>query len=139
MKILILCTGNSCRSQMAEGYLKQFVGDTAEVYSAGVETHGVNPRAIKIMAADGIDISQHTSNHIDEYADLQFNHIITVCDHAKERCPVFPSKAKQHHYNFPDPAKATGTEEEIMKSFKKTRNMIKDYLREFVKREMVSV
>lgn len=139
MKILILCTGNSCRSQIAEGYLKQFLGDTAEVYSAGVETHGVNPRAIQIMDEDNIDISNHTSNHIDEYENIQFDHIITVCDHAKERCPVFPSEAKHHHYNFPDPAKATGTEEEILKSFETTRNLIKNYLKDFVKKELVSV
>ena len=139
MKILILCTGNSCRSQIAEGYLKTFLGETAEVYSAGVETHGVNPRAIQIMTEDGIDINDHTSNHIDEYADLKFDHIITVCDHAKERCPVFPSEAQQHHYNFPDPAKATGTEEEILKSFRTTRNMVKNYLREFVKKELATL
>jgi len=137
MKILILCTGNSCRSQMAEGYLKQFLGDSAEVYSAGVETHGVNPWAIKIMEADGIDISNHTSNHIEEYLGMEIDHVITVCDNAKERCPVFPSNAKQHHYNFPDPAKATGTEEEILKSFATTRNLIKNYLKEFVKKELV--
>lgn len=139
MKILILCTGNSCRSQIAEGYLKQFLGDSAEVYSAGVETHGVNPRAIKIMAADDIDISNHTSNHIDEYADIQFDHVITVCDSAKERCPVFPSSAKLHHEDFPDPAKATGTEEEIMKSFETTRNIVKNYLKDFVKKELAFI
>ena len=139
MKILILCTGNSCRSQIAEGYLKQFLGDSAEVYSAGVETHGVNPRAIQIMADDNIDISNHTSNHIDEYAAIQFDHVITVCNSAKEKCPVFPSSAKQHHEDFPDPAKATGTEEEIMKSFETTRNIIKAYLKEFVKKELAIV
>lgn len=139
MKILILCTGNSCRSQIAEGYLKKFLGNSAEIYSAGVETHGVNPRAIQIMAADEIDISTHTSNHIDEYSDIQFDHVITVCDSAKEKCPVFPSTATQHHQDFPDPAKAEGTEEQIMKSFRITRNLVKDYLRDFVKREFAIV
>ncbi|HEY0668014.1 MAG TPA: arsenate reductase ArsC, partial [Sphingobacteriaceae bacterium] len=100
-KILILCTGNSCRSQIAEGYLRQFAGDKAEVYSAGVETHGVNPRAMATMLEDGIDISGHTSNHVDEYRAIDFDYVITVCDNAKERCPVFPSSARQIHQNFP--------------------------------------
>jgi arsenate reductase len=131
-KILVLCTGNSCRSQIADGYLKHFAGDRAEVYSAGVETHGVNPRAIAIMAEDGIDISQNTSNNVSEYTGIDFDYVITVCDNAKERCPVFPSKAKQFHHNFPDPAKATGTEEVVMAEFRKVREMIKEYTRNFV-------
>ena len=93
-KVLVLCTGNSCRSQIAEGYLRHFVGDKAEVYSAGVETHGVNPRAIATMKEDGIDISKHTSNNIDEYFDIDFDFVITVCDNAKERCPFFPTNAE---------------------------------------------
>ncbi len=125
--ILVLCTGNSCRSQIAEGYLRHFFGNVANVYSAGVETHGVNPRAVAIMAEDGIDISHHTSNHVDEYAEIPFDLILTVCDHAKERCPYFPSQAVRLHYNFPDPAKATGSEEEVMKSFRTTRDLIKSY------------
>ncbi|MFN5640814.1 MAG: arsenate reductase ArsC [Sphingobacteriales bacterium] len=131
-KILILCTGNSCRSQMAHGYLKKFVGTKAEIYSAGVETHGVNPRAIAIMAEDGIDISLHTSNNISEYVSIDFDFVITVCDHAKERCPYFPTTAKQLHYNFPDPARSKGTDEEIYKEFRNTRDMIKQYCIEFV-------
>ena len=131
-KILVLCTGNSCRSQIAEGYLRQFAGDKAEVYSAGVETHGVNPRAIATMQEDGIDITQHTSNNVDEYQDVDFDYVITVCDNAKERCPVFPSTAKQFHYNFPDPAKATGTEEEIEEAFRQVRNQIKEYSQQFI-------
>jgi arsenate reductase len=102
------------------------------VYSAGVETHGVNPRAIAIMAEDGIDISQNTSNNVSEYTGIDFDYVITVCDNAKERCPVFPSKAKQFHHNFPDPAKATGTEEVVMAEFRKVREMIKEYTRNFV-------
>ena len=124
-KILVLCTGNSCRSQIAEGYLRHFAGDHAEIYSAGVETHGVNPRAIAIMKEDGIDISAHTSNNIDEYRDIDFDFVITVCDNARERCPYFPTKAQKFHYNFPDPAKATGTETEIMAEFRTVRDMIK--------------
>lgn len=131
-KILVLCTGNSCRSQIAEGYLRYFAGDKAEVYSAGVETHGVNPRAIATMAEDGIDISGHTSNNITEYQDIPFDFVITVCDNAKERCPFFPTTAQKFHENFPDPAKATGTEAEIMQQFRKVRQVIKDYTQSFV-------
>ena len=130
-KILVLCTGNSCRSQIAEGYLRHFLGDKAEVYSAGVETHGVNPRAIEIMKEDGIDISSHTSNHIDEYSGIDFDFVLTVCDNAKERCPFFPTKAKKLHQNFNDPAKATGTEEAILLEFRAVRETIKEYCSTF--------
>ena len=130
--ILVLCTGNSCRSQIAEGYLRHFAGEKAEIYSAGIETHGVNPRAISIMKEDGIDISKHTSNNIDEYLDIDFDFVITVCDNAKEHCPIFPTKAKKFHYNFPDPAKSKGTEEEVLEEFRQVRQMIKDYSKQFV-------
>jgi arsenate reductase (thioredoxin) len=129
--VLVLCTGNSCRSQMAEGYLRKFAGDKAVIYSAGVETHGVNPRAIAVMKEDGVDISGHTSNNMDEYADIPFDIVITVCDNARERCPYFPGSAKKFHHNFPDPAKAVGTEEVIMDSFRSTRDMIKEWCRDF--------
>jgi len=131
-KILVLCTGNSCRSQMAEGYLRHFANGNAEVYSAGVETHGVNPKAIAIMQEDGIDISNHTSNNIDEYFDIDFDFVITVCDNAKERCPFFPTKAKKFHHNFSDPAKATGTDEEINEQFREVRQQIKEYCERFI-------
>ncbi|HEU4470458.1 MAG TPA: arsenate reductase ArsC [Flavisolibacter sp.] len=131
-KILVLCTGNSCRSQMAEGYLRYFAGGRAEVYSAGVETHGVNPKAIAIMKEDGIDISAHTSNHMDEYRHLSFDYVITVCDNAKESCPYFPAGAKSFHHNFPDPAKASGTEEEVREQFRTVRNQIRSYAQSFV-------
>ena len=131
-KVLVLCTGNSCRSQIAEAYLRHFAGEKAEIYSAGVETHGVNPRAISTMKEDGIDISQHTSNNIDEYFNIDFDVVITVCDNAKERCPFFPTKAKKFHQNFPDPAKATGTDEAILEQFREVRQMIKSYSQEFV-------
>ena len=136
-KILVLCTGNSCRSQLAEGYLRHFAGDKALVYSAGVETHGVNPRAIATMKEDGIDISGHTSNNILEYTGIEFDYVITVCDNAKERCPYFPSKAQKFHYNFPDPAKATGTEAEIEKAFSDVRALIKKYCADFIKNNLV--
>lgn len=135
-KILVLCTGNSCRSQIAEGYLRHFAGDKAAIYSAGVETHGVNPRAIQTMQEDGIDISHHTSNHIDEYQDVDFDFVITVCDNARERCPYFPTKAQKFHYNFPDPAKATGTEAEIREQFREVRELIKSYCQAFVEENL---
>ena len=131
-RILILCTGNSCRSQIAEGYLKKIAGNKAEVYSAGVETHGVNPRAIATMKDDGIDISANTSNNVNEYKNINFDFVITVCDNAKERCPYFPSGAVRLHKNFPDPAKATGIETEIMQQFATVRDMIRQYCEQFV-------
>lgn len=134
--ILILCTGNSCRSQIAEGYFRFFAKGKANIYSAGIETHGVNPRAIQVMAEDDIDSSAHTSNHVDEYLDIPFDFVITVCDNAKEACPYFPGNVKRFHYNFPDPAKATGSEEDIMKEFRRVRDMIKTYSADFVKKHL---
>lgn len=131
-RILVLCTGNSCRSQIAEGYLKYFAKDKAAIYSAGIEVHGVNPRAIETMKEDGIDISHHTSNSIDEYRNINFDFVITVCDNAKERCPYFPTSAKKFHQNFSDPSKATGTREEIKEQFRQIRQQIKDYCKKFV-------
>ena len=117
---------------MAEGYLKHFAGDKAEVYSAGVETHGLNPKAVQVMKEDGIDISGHSSNHVNEYRNIDFDYVITVCDNAKESCPFFPSKAKKFHYNFPDPAKAAGTGQQVMQQFREVREMIKQYSKKFV-------
>ena len=131
-KVLVLCTGNSCRSQIAHGYLKHFAKEKAEIYSAGIETHGVNPKAIETMAADGVDISNHTSNNVEEYTNIDFDYVITVCDNAKESCPYFPTKAVKLHYNFPDPAKAKGTEEEVKAEFASVRGMIKSYCENFV-------
>jgi arsenate reductase len=130
--ILVLCTGNSCRSQIAHGFLAAMTAGKAHVYSAGVETHGVNPKAIATMKEIGIDISHHSSNNITEYLDVNFDYVITVCDNAKERCPYFPTKAVKLHYNFPDPAKAIGTEDEINEQFKSVRTMIKTYCEKFV-------
>jgi len=134
--ILVLCTGNSCRSQIAEGYLRYFAGSKANIYSAGIETHGVNPQAIHVMADDGIDISTHTSNNVDEYLHIPFDVVITVCDNANEACPYFAGKVQRFHYNFPDPAKATGTPEEVMNEFKRVRDMIKAYAADFVKQHI---
>ena len=130
--ILVLCTGNSCRSQIAHGFLASMTAGKANIYSAGVETHGVNPKAISTMQEICIDISHHTSNNITEYLGVNFDYVITVCDNAKERCPYFPTKAVKLHYNFPDPAKATGTEEEINDQFRAVRSLIKDYCEKFV-------
>lgn len=131
--ILVLCTGNSCRSQIAHGYLEHFTdGRKVKVYSAGVETHGVNPRAIATMQEDRIDISHHTSNNVDEYASIAFDYIITVCDNAKERCPFFPSHAKRLHYDFPDPAKFIGSEDATRSEFSRVRTLIKAYCKSFV-------
>lgn len=131
--VLVLCTGNSCRSQIAHGYLEYFTdGRQVKVYSAGVETHGVNPKAIATMQEDNIDISHHTSNNIEEYFAVEFDFVITVCDIAKEACPYFPTKAKKYHYNFPDPAKTTGTDGEVKEKFRAVRQLIRDYCEEFV-------
>lgn len=130
--ILVLCTGNSCRSQMAHGYFQHFAGDRAKVYSAGVEVHGLNPKAVAAMREDGIDISHHTSNLVDEYQNIDFDFVITVCDNAKERCPYFPTKAQKFHHNFRDPSKTVGTPEEIDADFRKVRDEIKEYSRSFV-------
>ena len=131
-KILVLCTGNSCRSQMAEGYLRHFADGKALIYSAGLETHGVNPKAISVMQEDGIDISNHTSDNVERYKDIDFDFVITVCDHANENCPVVFTNGKRLHHNFPDPAKATGTVDEIKTAFIHTRDLIKQYCKEFV-------
>jgi len=126
--ILVLCTGNSCRSQMAHGYLSKFSKGKATVYSAGIETHGLNKNAVSIMNKDGVDISQHTSNNVTEYSKIDFDIILTVCDHANENCPFIPSKnAIRIHHNFEDPSKVIGTKEEIENAFIKTRDEIREY------------
>lgn len=116
---------------MAHGYLTQFSGESTEVYSAGVETHGVNPKAIEAMKEVGIDISHHTSNNVTEYDDVAFDYIITVCDSARERCPYYPSSATLFHNSFPDPFGATGTEEEVAAVFNGVRDQIAVYMKEF--------
>lgn len=132
--VLVLCTGNSCRSQLAEGYLRHFAAESI-IYSAGIETHGVNPNAIATMKSDGIDISSHTSNNVTEYLDIQFDLILTVCDHASENCPYIPGDSKRVHHNFPDPAKFVGTDEERVIEFARVRDLIKVYCKELVVNE----
>jgi arsenate reductase len=131
-KVLVLCTGNSCRSQIAEGFLRHLAGDKLDVFSAGIETHGLNMKAVETMREEGIDISHHTSNHVDEYSAIDFDFVITVCDNAEKDCPVFPSRANKFHHNFPDPAKASGTSEEVYEQFRKVRQEIKDFCRRFI-------
>ncbi len=134
--ILVLCTGNSCRSQMAEGYLRFFAGKKAAVYSAGTNPQEVHRKAISAMYEDGIDLRSHTSNHVDEYKDIAFDYIITVCDNAKEQCPYIPGNAIRVHHSFPDPASATGTVEEIRQQFRTVRNMIKEYSKDFAEKNL---
>lgn len=135
--ILVLCTGNACRSQMAHGYLAHFGGSDVTIYSAGIETHGVNPTAIQVMQEDGIDISSHTSNNVDEYTALDMDMVITVCDNAQENCPYFPGKVQRFHQSFTDPGKATGTEEEILNEFRSVRDQIKAYSERFISNEVL--
>ena len=114
---------------MAHGYLNKFASESTLVYSAGVETHGINADAIKIMAEDGLSLVGHTSNHVDEYAGIDFSLIITVCDNASERCPVFPSTATRLHQNFPDPSRFEGSPEEKKREFRRVRDLIKNYMK----------
>ena len=129
-KILVLCTGNSCRSQMAEGLLSYFSTNT-KVYSAGTKPEKVNPYAIKAMAEMGIDISQNTSSHADEYANIDFDYVFTVCDNAKEICPIYPKVKQMIHHSFTDPADATGTQQEQLKVYIEVRNQLRDYFKAF--------
>ncbi|MCX7768326.1 MAG: arsenate reductase ArsC [Flavobacteriales bacterium] len=133
-RVLVLCMGNSCRSQMAEGYLRHLGGDVLEVYSAGLEAHGLNPLAVQVMAEDGVDISSHTSDTLHKYEGQEFDYVITVCDHAREQCPWFPNRAKSIHRSFPDPAKAKGSEEEVLKQFREVRDSIKSFCKEFIQK-----
>ena len=128
IKVLFLCTGNACRSQIAEGWAKHLKSDSIEAYSAGVHPIGVHPNAIKIMAQADVDISNQTSDHIDDFGDIDFDYVITLCDNAKQSCPVFSGNAKIIHRPFYDPYFATGTEEEIMAEFRKARDEIKAFI-----------
>ncbi|OCT12745.1 arsenate reductase (thioredoxin) [Paenibacillus pectinilyticus] len=132
--VYFLCTGNSCRSQIADGYLKALGGEKYEVKSAGLEAHGLNPRAVATMKEDGVDISNHTSDVIDPEVLAGADYIITLCGHANDNCPVVRNdKAERWHWGFDDPAKATGTEEEITAKFNEVRESIKRRIEQFVK------
>lgn len=132
-RVLILCTGNSARSQMAEGLLRHDGGDRFEVESAGVISSFVRPQAIAAMKEIGIDISGHRSKSVDEFTGQEFDYVITVCDNAKESCPVFPGKTQRIHWSFDDPAEATGSDEEKLAVFRRVRDEIRDRLGEFIK------
>ncbi|MFZ5517443.1 MAG: arsenate reductase ArsC [Candidatus Zhuqueibacterota bacterium] len=138
-KILVLCTGNSCRSQMAEGYFRHFAGEKFEVTSAGLEPSVVNPKAIQVMLEDGVDISSHTSKDVEQFIGQNFNYIITVCDNAKERCPFFPGQAERILWSFVDPAGAQGSEAEIFAMFRKVRDQIRERIKEFLNEFELSI
>ncbi|GGK20635.1 protein ArsC [Caldalkalibacillus thermarum] len=129
--IYFLCTGNSCRSQMAEGWAKKYLGDRFEVYSAGIEAHGVNPMAVEVMKEVGIDISQQTSDVIDPKLLKQADYVITLCGHADEVCPATPPGTTRWHWGFDDPAKAEGTEEEKWAVFRRVRDEIGARIKRF--------
>ena len=130
-RVLFLCTGNSCRSQMAEGFLRHMAGDRFEVFSAGVKPTQVNPLAIKVMAEVGVDISKHRSKSAMEFIGQQFDYVITVCDNAKRTCPVFPGKYEKIHWDLEDPAEAQGNEEERLSFFRRIRDEIKNMVNNF--------
>ncbi len=132
MKILFLCTGNSCRSQMAEGWARHLKGDDIEPYSAGIEKHGLNPRAVQVMHEAGVDISGHESKTLDDLGDIAFDYVITVCGHAHETCPRFPGDARVIHAGFDDPPKLAAGEtdtERALDHYRRVRNEIAEYVR----------
>ncbi len=131
LKVLFLCTGNSCRSQMAEGWTRHLKSDVIEAYSAGIETHGLNPDAVKVMAEAGVDISSHKSENINDMMDIPLDYVITVCGHAHETCPMFPGSAKVAHVGFDDPPKLAAeceTEEEKLNCYRRVRDEIRGYI-----------
>jgi len=130
-KILFLCTGNSARSQMAEGLMRHFRGDEFEVFSAGVEPKGVHPQAIEAMRETGIDISRQQSKHVDDLPIKEFDYIITLCDHAAQNCPVFFGKGARLHQGFPDPAAVQGSEQDVLEAFRKVRDELKQFIIRF--------
>lgn len=135
--VLFLCTGNSCRSQMAEGWARHLKAETINAFSAGIETHGLNPRAVQVMAEAGVDISSQKSRHIDELRDVEIDYVVTVCDHAAEACPVFPAKIRILHHAFEDPPKLAneaGTEEEALAPYRRVRDEIKAFVASLVER-----
>lgn len=131
IKLLFLCTGNSCRSQMAEGWARHLKGDVIDVYSAGIETHGLNPNAVKVMAEAGVDISGHQSQLVTEFKDVDFDYVVTVCGHAHETCPFFPAKDRIVHVGFDDPPKLAAEvndEEEKLNCYRRVRDQIRAFV-----------
>jgi arsenate reductase len=137
LKVLFLCTGNSCRSQMAEGWARHLRSSTIQAFSAGVVPQGMNAMAVKAMAEAGVDISAQASKHVDSLREMQFDYVVTVCDNAHESCPLFPGKAKIVHINFDDPpqlAKAAKTEEEALSHYRRVRDEIRQFIEHFDRR-----
>jgi arsenate reductase len=132
-KVLFLCTGNSCRSQMAEGFLRHVAGDSFDVFSAGTDPVGVNPGAVRVMAEKGLDISSQESKGVKPFLGRHFPYVVTVCDRASEKCPIFPGVVKRIHWSFDDPAHAEGTEDERLEVFRRVRDEIEAHVRRFVR------
>jgi arsenate reductase (thioredoxin) len=130
-RVLILCTGNSARSQMAEGLLRHDAGNRFDIFSAGVNPTKIRPEAITVMRELGIDLATHRSKHVDEFAGQSFDYVLTVCDHAREVCPIFPAQTVAIHHSFPDPAALNGPETERLALFRTVRDQIREYLRTF--------
>lgn len=131
LKVLFLCTGNSCRSQMAEGWTRHLKADVIDAYSAGIETHGLNPNAVKVMEEAGVDITSQKSQHVDEFKDINFDVVVTVCSHAHESCPVFPGNAKVIHHGFADPpklAQSAANPDEALDCYRRVRDEIREYV-----------
>lgn len=128
IKILFLCTGNSCRSQMAEGWARHLKSDVIDAYSAGVWPVGVSSRAIQVMTEAGVDISHQISKHVDDFLAIDFDYVITLCDNARQSCPIFTGHAKMVHKPFEDPTFVAGSTEEIMRAFRRTRDQIRAFV-----------
>ncbi|MFQ6615358.1 MAG: arsenate reductase ArsC [Fidelibacterota bacterium] len=137
-KVLFLCTGNSCRSQMAEGLLRHLAGDRFQVFSAGTHPTRIHPMTIRIMKEWGIDVSNHTANHVDEYLDHDIDIVITVCDNAEEICPVFPGAVKRIHWGIPDPFSGWSEDDRFMERYRTTRNLIRERIEEFLTQNRVT-
>jgi arsenate reductase len=133
VKVLFLCTGNSCRSQIAEGWAKHLKGDIMDVYSAGIAPRTLNQMAVKVMAEAGVDISAQRPKHIDELGSINFDYVVTVCDNARENCPIFPHKTKLFHKTFEDPTFMAGTEQQIKAAFVKLRDQMKKFIEKMPK------
>lgn len=128
IKVLFICTGNACRSQMAEGWARHLKSDVIEAHSAGVWPAGLSSRAMQVMAEAGVDISSQTSEHVDEFLDIDFDYVITLCDNAKEQCPVFDGKTRMIHRAFEDPTFIMGSSDVIIKVFRRTRDQIRKFV-----------
>jgi len=135
-RVLFLCTGNSCRSQMADGIINHEFAGQIEAFSAGTEPHGLNPKAVQVMAEIGIDISNNSSDHLSQYEGQSFDWVITLCGDANEKCPLFFGGTKRIHIGFDDPPKATGNEDEVMAVYRRVRDEIREQLGEFFRKEL---